>query len=231
MASFFRTLILPLVALVAFTATPSNLTGQNSRVQVVRRELAFFALRVPSETLFVVLSAGSTPVPITFFSTARSAKMPYVGGPVLDLLVKDARTPSGFGRAAQISLEDSSASVLVVLGPKTTTYPVFKINDDPVFRKPGELLIFNATNMTLAANLNGGSFSLVEGMNPGVNAGSTAKIQLTTHLKERELTVYANSLRLGKDGRGILFLMPPRYPGSVEVEARFLADIPPSPSS
>jgi hypothetical protein len=215
-----------LVSSVSLVFTGFTVTAQEPNV-LVSAEVSFFAPKVPERPIYFMPSPDRTPVEIQFFSTARSQTHSYFGSPIMDLLVKDSRTASGFLRIARADLRNTLSKSLIVIRKAEDAdqqYEAVSVRDDATAFPSNSIIIDNRSGMELAIKLGDEAKILRTGKNPPMRLGGSSRMEVIAEVRGRLLTAYSRSLRIPEEGRVMLFLLPPKFRGSIELETRVLVD-------
>lgn len=188
-----------------------------------------FALR-PIEGLGYITATGAVQ-PIAFSSLGRSPRYTYVGpGPMKFLdattkeVVAEAVVPAEIREPLFLFLDPPANN------PRKLRHQVAVLDDSVAKLGPGQLAILNLSSLKLTGTLDKTDLALESGLNAPVPVKSGAKLTLFTTARGSRVQSYANVLKPSKTGRLLLILFPPASKGALEVQARFLAEEPPSPA-
>ena len=88
--------------------------------------------------------------------------------------------------------------------------------------------MLNLSGLSLSGTVNNEKVTLKAGLNPTLTIGRSAKVTLNTTFKNKTYQSYASTVSLGRNERALLILLPPFYPGALEVQSRLLLDQPPA---
>jgi len=164
---------------------------------------------------------------VIFYPTARSPGYNHHGPAPLKFF----NVASG-EVMAEVTLPSRVRALLLIFTPNDNPgsgvlpYRVQMVTDDVSAHATGTLKILNLTGMKLTGAINGRQVELVSGFNEPIRVDGTAVIELRTPFRNRSYQAYAETIAVGRAGRGLLVLLPPYRRGSLEVQSRVLVDDP-----
>jgi hypothetical protein len=165
-----------------------------------------------------------------FYPTARSPLYEYRGP--MPLLFLD---PATGAVVAEAKIPPEIARPLLLFTPVETPagksglrYRIAVLDDGAARHGPGGLAIVNLSGLALAGTVGKEKITLRAGLNPTLAVGRTTAVALRTVFKERSYQAYAGTVKLARDERALLLLLPPFYQGSLEVQSRLLVDAVPA---
>ena len=193
-----------------------------------RLEFTVFSAQ-PITGLAYSARAEGKPRPLAFYPTARSPQYSYAGPATVQFL--DARSGTV---AAEVIVPPEIRMALFIFSPVNSPapgaprYQVMVVDDSQGQHAPGKLRVLNYSGLALSGTINRHPVVLPEGANGPFESGTTAVIELRTPFRDRSYRALATTLSLAPGDRGLLLLLPPYRPGSLEVQSRMLVDAPPS---
>lgn len=197
---------------------------------------AVFAAK-PLADLAYTARAGTAPVKLQFYPTARSPRYEYRGPMPLRFL--DATSGAV---VAEATFPPDLRDALLLFSPKegasggaaaaSTKAPALRyqvsVLDDSAARHPsGALSVLNLSGFTLDGVVAKRVVNVEAGLGPTTQIGTAATtVSLNTAIKGRTYTAYRATVQLKGRQRALLVLLPPFNPGGVEVQSRLLLDEP-----
>lgn len=190
-----------------------------------------FTVFAPSQLTGLAYVAESTPiqkiVSMVFYPTARSPVYEYRGTTPLQFVDLKSQAVVAI---AEIPLEMHQP--LLIFFPKASSpgsslrYEVYVHDDAQIQQTAGGLAILNFSGMEITGKIGRQVVELQRGFSGPYQIGKSARVSFRTHFDNVAYQAYADTIRLGPDGRALLVLLPPFYKGSYEVQSRVLLDEP-----
>lgn len=195
-----------------------------------------FAAR-PIADLAYTARAGTAPVKLQFYPTARSPRYEYRGQMPLRFVdatsmavVAEATLPADLREALLLfSPRETAGSGASAAAPKAPAlrYQVSVLDDSSARHPSGAVSILNLSGFTFNGAMAKRAIAVEAGLGPTIPIGATATpISLSTTIKGRTYTAYRSTIQLKGRQRALLVLLPPFNPGGVEVQSRLLLDEP-----
>lgn len=190
-----------------------------------------FTVFAPSQLTGLAYVAESTPtqkiVPVVFYPTARSPVYVYRGAAPLQFVDLQSKTVVAI---AEIPLEMHQP--LLIFFPHSPSpgsglrYEVYVHDDAPTRHTAGGLAILNFSGMEITGKIGRQVVELQRGFSGPYQVGKSVRVSFRIHIDNVAYQAYADTIRMGPDGRALLVLLPPFYKGSYEAQSRVLLDEP-----
>lgn len=174
------------------------------------------------------------PLPIEFFTSARSKIHDYTGqNPVIFFTETPAsvvgeppiRTP-----LAQAAVPEKVTQPLFIFFPNPAVgtdsgalpFLVYVFDDGPAGLPPRHLALINVSGLEFVGKINGQIMFVKSGLTPPMSVGRSAHVELRTQFGQRFYQSYASSHPMLGTERVLMILLPPLRKGSIEIEVRLL---------
>jgi hypothetical protein len=222
MAIFHRHLTAAWLSAVAMF-TSAN--GQPDPAATRQLNFTVFAAE-PIKNLSYIPQPGGAQVALAFYPTARSPRYVFRGPSLLQFLDIDTSEVR-----AEVSVPSTVRTALFILSAVESTssgavhFRVDVVDEDTSTHEPGTLLVLNFSGLELAGTLGRRPISLQPGFNGPMRVEGAAAITLRTPFRGRSYQAFAETIPLDRFSRGLLLLLPPYRPGSLEVQSRVLLDV------
>jgi hypothetical protein len=225
MASSFRNL----VAVFVIGCVPLSLPAADEPSRTVR--VSVFSVDAVEPGALAIVTGPSDRerlLPLTMFPGAKSATYEYVGNGVMQIVETATRRPVSVVEFPE-DMTDAFLILQSVAGAQRLKAIV--LDDSVTKHRLGQLVVLNLTGHELSGTLGRRQVRLPTGYSGPFDVGPSVKISMTRMLNSRSYHVYGDTIKVPRDSRAILLLLPAVYRGSVEARVALLVDSPVRPPS